>query len=41
MPQSDPVIIIPGITAAYLRDEYSLPPEVVWSVLSSAYGRAA
>jgi pimeloyl-ACP methyl ester carboxylesterase len=41
MPPSDPVIVIPGITAAYLRDEYSLPPEVVWSVLSKAYERAA
>lgn len=41
MPQSDPVIVIPGITASYLRDEYPLPPEIVWNVLSKAYERAA
>ena len=41
MPQSDPVIVLPGITAAYLRDEYPVSPEVIWNVLSKAYERAA
>jgi pimeloyl-ACP methyl ester carboxylesterase len=31
----DPVIVVPGITATYLRDDYPLPPEMVWKVLSS------
>ena len=31
MPVSDPVILIPGITATYLTDTYRLPPEEVWS----------
>lgn len=35
-----PVIVVPGITASSLRDEYSLPPEVIWSVLSKDFGRA-
>ena len=34
-----PVIIIPGITGTSLRDEYTLPPETVWSVLSKDYPR--
>lgn len=29
-----PVIVVPGITATYLRDEYPIPPEYVWRVLS-------
>ena len=29
MPQSNPVIFIPGVTATYLRDEYPLPPEII------------
>jgi pimeloyl-ACP methyl ester carboxylesterase len=37
----DPVIVVPGITAAYLRDEYPVPPETVWAVLSKDYDRAA
>ena len=28
-----PVIVIPGITASTLRDEYELPPDPVWTVL--------
>lgn len=35
----DPVIVVPGITATYLRDEYALPPETVWSVLTKHYDR--
>lgn len=27
----DPVILVPGITATYLADEYPLPPETVWT----------
>lgn len=36
-----PVIVVPGITATYLRDDYPLPPEVIWNVLRSDYERAA
>ena len=36
-----PVIVVPGITANYLDDRYTLPPETIWSVLSKAYERAA
>lgn len=37
-----PVIVVPGITATQLRDEYVLPPETVWSaVLNKDYGRIA
>ena len=32
-----PVIVVPGITATYLRDEYPLPPETVWSVITKRY----
>ena len=34
-----PVIVVPGITASSLRDEYPLPPETVWSVLTKDYAR--
>ena len=34
-----PVIVIPGITAAYLRDEYALEPEIVWGLLKKSYER--
>jgi hypothetical protein len=37
----DPVILIPGITAVYLRDQYPLPPEYVWTVLRKEYERVA
>ena len=38
----DPVIVVPGITATYLRDDYPLPPEIIWKVLPmhKDYGRA-
>lgn len=29
----NPVIVIPGITASGLRDEYEVPPEIVWSAV--------
>lgn len=35
----NPVIVVPGITATYLRDDYQLPPDTVWSVLTKAYQR--
>lgn len=37
----DPVIVLPGITATYLRDEYPLPPEYVWNVIKKKYDRVA
>jgi pimeloyl-ACP methyl ester carboxylesterase len=39
----NPVIVIPGIVATYLRDEYPLPPESIWEVLESSkqYERAS
>ncbi|MGO9951613.1 MAG: esterase/lipase family protein [Dissulfurispiraceae bacterium] len=37
----NPTIVVPGITASYLQDEYPLPPETVWSVLIKAYERIA
>ncbi|MBI3513818.1 MAG: alpha/beta hydrolase [Proteobacteria bacterium] len=36
-----PTIVVPGITAAYLRDSYPLPPEDVWTVLTKDYGRVS
>jgi pimeloyl-ACP methyl ester carboxylesterase len=36
-----PVIVVPGITATYLNDEYPLPPETVWKVLEKEYERIA
>ena len=35
----NPVIVVPGITASDLRDEYSTSPESVWSLLSKRYER--
>ncbi|QQR69688.1 MAG: alpha/beta fold hydrolase [Alphaproteobacteria bacterium] len=40
MPLANPVIVIPGITATYLRDEYTVPPEVVWSVTGKEFERS-
>lgn len=39
-PPSNPVIVVPGITATYLRDFYPLPPETVWAVISKDFDRA-
>jgi len=36
----DPVIVVPGVTATYLRDLYPMPPETIWAVLSKDFGRA-
>jgi pimeloyl-ACP methyl ester carboxylesterase len=37
----NPVIVIPGITASHLHDQYPLSPERVWGVLSKDYDRVA
>jgi len=36
-----PTIIVPGITASYLLDDYPLTPETIWSVMSRNYERAS
>jgi pimeloyl-ACP methyl ester carboxylesterase len=36
-----PVIVVPGITASNLQDEYLIDPETVWSVLKKDYERIA
>ena len=36
-----PVIVVPGITATQLHDQYPLPPELVWSVLTKEYERVS
>ena len=41
MPTTHPVIVVPGITAAYLRDFYPLPPETIWAVIRKDYARAS
>jgi pimeloyl-ACP methyl ester carboxylesterase len=35
-----PTIIVPGITASYLTDEYPLPHQTIWSVMTKEYERA-
>jgi len=37
----DPVIVLPGVTASYLWDEYPLPPQEIWTVLKKKYKRVA
>lgn len=41
MPLPYPVIVVPGITATYLKDEYDLPPEYVWTVMTKKFERLA
>lgn len=41
MPIVPPVVLVPGITATFLRDEYLLPPETVWAVLRKGHERIA
>ena len=36
-----PVIVVPGLSATYLRDDYPLPPEYVWKVIKKKYERIA
>lgn len=38
---ANPVIFVPGITATYLRDEYPLPPEIVWAVIKKKFRRVS
>jgi pimeloyl-ACP methyl ester carboxylesterase len=40
MPSSDPIIVVPGVTATYLRDLYPLPPETIWAVIRKDFERA-
>ncbi len=41
-PLISPVIVIPGITASDLHDEYGIPPEAVWTTLrTKSYDRIA
>jgi hypothetical protein len=39
MPPSVPVIVVPGVTATYLRDLYPLPPETIWTVIGKDFER--
>ncbi len=39
MPLPPPVIVVPGITASYLNDEYPISPEIVWSVMTNDFER--
>jgi len=41
MPLPYPVIVVPGITATYLKDDYQLPPEYVWTVMTKKFERLA
>ncbi len=40
-PLPDPVIVIPGITATYLRDEYPVDHDFIWKVIKKDFQRAA
>src|SRR4051812_9524352 len=37
----NPVIVVPGIIGTYLKDEYPLPPEFVWTVMTKGFDRTA
>jgi hypothetical protein len=37
----NPTIVVPGITATYLADNYPLPPEKTWTVLTKNFERIA
>jgi pimeloyl-ACP methyl ester carboxylesterase len=37
----NPVIVVPGITASYLRDDYTLPPNFPWTVLTKKFDQVA
>lgn len=39
MPLPSPVIVVPGITASYLRDDYPIPPEFVWKVIKKDFAK--
>ncbi len=40
-PLPNPVIVVPGITASSLRDEYPVPPTTVWAELTHKYDKIA
>ncbi len=40
MPVPYTVIVIPGVTATYLRDLYPLPPETIWAVMHKDFERS-
>ena len=40
MPIPAPVIVVPGVTATYLRDLYPLPPETIWAVIHKDFDAA-
>ncbi|MCG3124064.1 MAG: hypothetical protein GIKADHBN_02505 [Phycisphaerales bacterium] len=39
MPLPAPVVFVPGITATYLADEYPIPPDLVWTVMTKDFQR--
>ena len=39
--RSNPVIVVPAITASRLRDVYPVDPEIVWNVLRKDYDRTS
>lgn len=41
MALSNPVVVVPGITASRLRDEYPASPEIVWHALKKDYRRVS
>ncbi|MBW2437794.1 MAG: alpha/beta fold hydrolase, partial [Deltaproteobacteria bacterium] len=41
MAPPNPTIVVPGITATYLKDHYPLPPEKMWTVLTKEFERIA
>lgn len=40
MPSTNPTIVVPGVTATYLRDLYPLPPDAIWTLMRHNYKRA-
>jgi pimeloyl-ACP methyl ester carboxylesterase len=36
-----PVVVVPGITATYLKDDYPISPEFVWKEIKKKYDRVA
>lgn len=38
---ADPVIVVPGITATYLRDEYPVDHDYIWKVIKKDFLRSA
>jgi len=40
LPPTPPVIVVPGVTATYLRDLYPLPPQTIWAAIRKDHARA-